>query len=339
MGKKLDLNYFYGPESDQFNFIRIPKLLLTDPMYETLGLEEVVTYSILLDRMNLSSKNGWFDELGRVFVYCSIETVMENANCKKNKAIDVLKNLDAIGLIEKVKIPGRGTKIYVKNFIPQNNQKFKNQTFGKENPAPQEQVCSYQDYVDNSEVVYETNYTRPQNQPVPVCFSNPNNNKTNNNILSNTSIRIIPTSEYKARQQRKQETEMGLDEMGYAELIRDNLELDSLIQDNPYDKEFLEGLYDLILETVLCKSESIIVASNKYSTNFVRSKLLKLNKFHIEYVMDCWKKLTDVPRNVKKYLLASLFNAPSTSDAYIRAEVSRDMYNPDASWRKEVISD
>lgn len=121
---------------------------------------------------------------------------------------------------------------------------------------------------------------------------------------------------------------MRLDEMGYAELIRENIDLDSLLADFPHDKEFIMGIYDLILETVLCKSDTIVVASNKYSTNFVRAKLLKLNMFHIQYVMDCWKKNTELPRNVKKYLLATLFNAPSTCDAYITAEVNRDMANP-----------
>ena len=333
MGKKLDLNYFYGPESDQFNFIRIPKPLLSDPMYESLGLEEVVTYSILLDRMSLSSKNGWFDELGRVYVYCSLETVMEYANCKKNKAIEILKNLDAIGLIEKVKIPGRGTKIYVKNFISKNSQKFKNQTLGIENPAPQSQFGVDRVSVDNLAVVDNSNHPSPENQPEVVYFSNPNNNKTNNTDFSNKSIRIIPSSEYTEMMQRNQESEMRLDEMGYADLIRENIELDSLLIDFPHEKEFLTGLYDLILETVLCKSEDMVVASNRYSTNFVRGKLLKLNKFHIEYVMDCWHKNTELPRNVKKYLLAALFNAPSTCDAYITAEVNRDMANPAESYQ------
>ena len=108
MGNKLDLNYFYGAEADQFNFIKIPKPLLFDPMYKNVNLEEALTYSMLLDRMNLSIKNNWFDELGRAYVYCSIETIMEFANCGRNKAGEILKNLDAIGLIEKVLIPGRG---------------------------------------------------------------------------------------------------------------------------------------------------------------------------------------------------------------------------------------
>ena len=115
---------------------------------------------------------------------------------------------------------------------------------------------------------------------------------------------------------------MGLDadEMGYAEIIRENIDLDALFERYPYDRDFVQGLYDLILETVLCKSETIVVASNEYSTNFVRGKLLKLNHMHIEYIMDSWKQITEKPRNIKKYMLAALFNAPSTMDASDQAE-------------------
>ena len=87
--------------------------------YADLKIAEVITYSRMLDRMNLSIKNGWFDELGRAYIFCSLKDVQEFADCGKNKAVDILKALEAIGLIEKVKgAPGMGTRIYVKNFIP-----------------------------------------------------------------------------------------------------------------------------------------------------------------------------------------------------------------------------
>jgi len=112
--------------------------------------------------------------------------------------------------------------------------------------------------------------------------------------------------------------------MRYEDIIRRNLELDILIDRNPFEKELLEGIYDLILETVLSKSESIVIASNKYPTNFVKGKFLKLNSSHIEYVMDCFKGNTTKVKNIKKYLLAALFNAPTTISGYYQAEVNHD---------------
>ena len=307
MGKKLDLNYFYGAEADQFNFIKIPKPLLFDPMYKSLKLEEALTYSMLLDRMNLSIKNNWLDELGRAYVYCSIETIMEFANCGRNKAGEILKNLDAIGLIEKVLIPGRGLKIYVKNFIPKDAPKFENQTLGRTEEFLSGMEGNDRELVDNSEVVhnsnegvylsntpvYESNDTHPESKSGVVYFSNTNKNNINNNSLSNnrSNQTISVTGSAKL---------MGYDddEKAYAETIRENISLDILMDRYPCDRDFLQGVYDLILETVLSTSDYILVASSQYSANFVKGKLLKLNSMHIEYVMDCWNKNKEKPRNV-----------------------------------------
>lgn len=85
-----------------------------------------------------------------------------------------------------------------------------------------------------------------------------------------------------------------------------------------------EEIHDLIIETVLSQSESIVIASNRYPTDLVRGKFLKLNASHIEYVMDCLKGNTTKVKNIKKYLLAALFNAPTTISGYYQAEVNHD---------------
>ena len=111
----------------------------------------------------------------------------------------------------------------------------------------------------------------------------------------------------------------------YTEIIKENIELDILLERYPYDRELLIGIFDLILETVLCKNKSIIVASSEYPAELVRSKFLKLNMFHVEYAMDCMRKNTSKIHNIKKYLLAALFNAPSTISGYYQAEVNHDL--------------
>lgn len=111
----------------------------------------------------------------------------------------------------------------------------------------------------------------------------------------------------------------------YAEIIRENLDWEILCDRYPYDRELLEGIYDLILETVLCKSGSVLIARNEYPVQLVKSKFLKLHSGHIEYVVDCLKGNTSKVRNIKKYLLAALFNAPTTISGYYQAEVNHDM--------------
>lgn len=105
---------------------------------------------------------------------------------------------------------------------------------------------------------------------------------------------------------------------------RDNMELDILYQQYPYDRELLDGIFDLILETVLCKNGTVFIASNEYPVELVKGKFLKLNSSHIQYVMDCLKETTSKVRNIKKYLLAALFNAPSTMKSYYQQEVNHD---------------
>ena len=79
-----------------------------------------------------------------------------------------------------------------------------------------------------------------------------------------------------------------------------------------------------ILETVLIKGETILIASNLYPRELVKSKFLKLDFTHIEYAIGCFKSNTTKVNNIKKYLLATLFNAPSTIDGYYQAEVNHD---------------
>ena len=111
----------------------------------------------------------------------------------------------------------------------------------------------------------------------------------------------------------------------YRKLIRENIDYDSLVIVYSYDRELIDGIVDLIIETVLCRQEYILIASNQYPASVVKSKFLKLNYSHIEYVLSCLRRNTSKVNNIKKYLLAALLNAPSTIDGYYQAEVQHDM--------------
>lgn len=120
----LHLDYFYGGEAEQYSFYRVPKVLFTNPYYKNVSVEAKVLYGLLLDRMALSVRNGWFDRDNWVFIYFTLEDAVELLGCGKDKAVKLFKELDqdgGIGLIERKKQgQGRPTKIYVKNFtLPQ----------------------------------------------------------------------------------------------------------------------------------------------------------------------------------------------------------------------------
>ena len=325
----MGFSYFYEQEADMFSFYRIPKLLFTDERFKELSTDAKVLYGLMLDRMSLSSKNQWYDREKKVFIYFSLEDVMELLNCKKNKAIDTMKELDAekgVGLIEKVRQgQGKPTMIYVKNFMEKSEQKLEKQT------SEEKQGISE---------VGKTNLWKLENPTsgspffgsLEVGKTNPNNLKYNNTEFSETeSNRILSGTESGTSLDGDKITIQ--DEMSaYAELIQENIALDVLLQGNPLDRELLVGIYELILETVLYKGERIVIASNVYPVELVKSKFLKLNDTHILYVLDCMKGNTTKVRNIKKYLLAALFNAPTTISGYYQSAVNHDM--PEFAARK-----
>ena len=117
MEEGLKFDYFYGVQSDQFSFYRIPRLLIKDPHFKGLSSDAKLLYGLMLDRMALSMKNHWLDNENRAYIIYSISNVMEDINCSKPTCVKIMKELDSFGLIErKRKGLGKPDVIYVKNF-------------------------------------------------------------------------------------------------------------------------------------------------------------------------------------------------------------------------------
>lgn len=312
----MEFAYFYEQESDVFSFYRIPKLLFTDECFQNLSVEAKVLYGLMLDRMSLSAKNGWFDKDKKVYIYFSVADVMRYLSCKKNKAIDTMKELDSdsgVGLIEKVRQgQGKPTRIYVKNFMAKQERQMELQ-IGKISGVGNTNILKLEKQTSGSSFLGS----------LEVGKNNPNNLKCNNTEISDTESNLILSG---------RETIQSYEVTVYAAMVRENIALDLLIHNNPLDKEMLEGIYELILETVLHKGAWIVIASETYPAEFVKSKFLKLNDSHVLYVLNCMKGNTTKVYNIKKYLLAALFNAPATISGYYQSEVNHDM--PEFAVRK-----
>ena len=113
-------DYFYGEESEQFSYFRIPRLLVRSKKFKTLSTDAKLLYGLLLDRMGLSEEHGWYDEDGRVFIYYTVEEIADDLCCGRDKAMKLLAELGkakGAGLIERIRQgQGKPTKIYVKRF-------------------------------------------------------------------------------------------------------------------------------------------------------------------------------------------------------------------------------
>ena len=343
----MDFNYYYGNQADLFNFIRIPKVMLTDAVFSNLSLQAKVLYSVLLDRMALSRKNGWFDEDNRVFIIYQIGEIQEDLGFTKRKAMDLLTELEKFGLLEK-KRRGLGLPniLYVKSFMsglsPGND--LAGTSGQSEMISRSTQICtsalkSTDSRSADSAPLRSAGFRTLEVQdsaPLEVQKSAPLKSKTDINQTEKNHIEsnlILPSA-----QELSSEEITGSDAMRYdvnpsssfglaeeyRQLIHDNIEYDALLRAHPLDQDLIDGIEDLILETVLCRTEHILIASNCYPAEVVRGKFLKLGYWHIEYVINCLRENTTKIRNIKKYLLAALFNAPATINSYYTAEANYD---------------
>ena len=157
----------------------------------------------------------------------------------------------------------------------------------------------------------------------------PKKEKSNTDLSSTHSIPIhslnpLPYGEGAAEPLEKKRTERNDAYRVYEEIIKDNIDYDILIQDMA-DRDRLDEIVDLILETVCTRRKTIRVAGDDYPAELVKSKFMKLDSEHIRFVLDCMRENTTKIRNIKQYLKAALFNAPSTIGNYYTSLVSHDM--------------
>lgn len=114
--EKLDLDFYYGKEAEQFTFYRLPKALITDERFKGITNNAKLLYGLMLDRMSLSKKRGWLDEGNKVFIKYSLNNIEEDLNVSRKTAGSILKELESIGLIDMVQRTGVANIIYVKKY-------------------------------------------------------------------------------------------------------------------------------------------------------------------------------------------------------------------------------
>ena len=178
-----DFNYFYGSQAEQFSFYRIPKILFTDEMFGDISVESKVLYGFMLDRMCLSVKNCWFDDENKVYIIYTVEDIIKDFGCARQKVAKLLDELEnGIGLIERKRQGlGKPNIIYVKNFI------YKPQEKKYENQNPESMNIENQEVPKSNLQKYENHTSRDMNikiQEVPKSYSN--NTNINNTEYNNT---------------------------------------------------------------------------------------------------------------------------------------------------------
>lgn len=292
-------DYFYGAEADQFSFYRIPKVLFTEERFKSISAEAKVLYGLLLDRMSLSARNGWLDDEGRVYIIFSVEDIMTSMGCANQKAAKLLYELESkCSLIERKRQGlGKPNLIYVKNFVTPSESHFKkceNHDSGSVKITSQESLKSHA-----------------------------NNTENNNTEFSDTESFLFTSFREDHTREAKRS---GADQrQQYKDLIMENISYDALLCDYPYDQDILTEILELMVDVVCTTKPSVRISGDDKPAEVVRSQFLKLDSEHIRFVMGGLKENTTRIRNMRQYLLATLYNAPLTIGNYYRSLVSHDM--------------
>lgn len=158
----------------------------------------------------------------------------------------------------------------------------------------------------------------------------PKKEKSNTDLLNTHSIPILspnpsPLEEEAAEPPERKRKETNDAYKVYEEIIKDNIEYNHLVTYDRVEKDRLDEIVSILLETVCTRRKTIRIAGDDYPAELVKAKFMKLNSSHIEFVFDCMKNNTTKIRNIKQYLKAVLFNAPNTIDSYYTALVAHDM--------------
>ena len=285
----MTLDYFYGQAGELFSFFRIPKALFQEQQFQDLSTDAKTLYGILLDRMSLSVKNEWFDKKGRVFIIFTIEDVKRTLRCADNKATRLLRELEKFGLIErKRRGQGKPCLVYVKNFSAESS---KESVKNRDNDDSCGSKIACQDPVKSRGIKKKENKTE----------------------MNNTNLILSDESE----------------KMKNRELLEEyfsrSLEMDLLLRLYPDDEDTLYQIVNLLVDTCATNRKLLHIAGDDKPAEVVRSRFMKLNADHIRFVLKCLAENSSPIRNMKQYLLASLYNAPTTMQLSYQNQTNHDL--------------
>ena len=329
----LTFEYFYGNEAEQFSFYRIPKILFKDKIFKDVSTDAKVLYGLMLDRMGLSIKNKWFDDENRVYIVYTISDIMEDMNCADQKAGRLLTELDTvkgIGLIERKRQGlGKPNIIYVKNF------RFTSQTQNSDNHDSGEVIFTNQEKLDSRFKNSDNQISRKvisTNHEMRKSLSNNNkiNNTKDNYTEFNDTILSYPIEEDSISPPSSSEPIDAIrwirERMTYEQIIKDNISYDIIVEE--YGANWLDEIVALMVDVVCSKEPFIRINKQEYPHEVVKSRFLKINSTHIEYIHFSLKENTSNVRNIRAFLITTIYRASETTDNWFSAKVKCDMNKP-----------
>lgn len=301
-------DYLYGSEMETYSFFRIPKALFEHPLYAGMSAEAKLLYGCFLDRASLSSVNDWKDKKGRIYIVFQFEDMKRILGCSNHKVSKVLTELETeYDLIDRKKQGlSKPNLIYVKRILEE-RQNSNSQNSEKQSSRSEENRATELQYSESESSVNQSSGTT-ENEATELRKTESNNtniNKTNKNNTESTSSEDANDEAEKRRQ--------------YEEYFKENLLVEQLVEEYPAKREILHEIVDVILDTMCSNCKTIRIAKDDKPKDVVHSQFMKLNDNHIRYVLDVLENSSNV-RNMKQYILTTLYNAAMTINNYITSK-------------------
>ena len=350
--------FHYGQEAESYSFYRVPKILFKAKAFDRLSTDAKLLYGILLDRMQLSIRNGWVDAEGKVYIYFRRQKVMEELDCCQKKAGQLMAELDdknGIGLITRIHQGlGKPDRIYVHRCTlpqmeirgnPGDDSDEEDSGAGQTDPSGLTDEGACGDFMPSSEVS-DLHVRRCKKYPpkgagnIPLEVSERSCNKTERNKTERSETDLISSGEssfygdpsvsgaHRSKADGKNDGyAAAIEEYSlYREYFEEQCEMKILQEKNPGYRDVLEEMIDILTDTCTSTKPMIRIGGDDRPAQIVRSRFMKLDSGHIQYVLNCFAENTTKVRNIRQYLLTALYNAPSTIGSYYSAEVRHDMY-------------
>lgn len=300
----MGFDYFYGRGTEPFAFLQVPRVLIEDERFADITTDAKFLYSFMLNRSFLSARSGWLDDAGRVYIYYTLEQIMADMHCANQKGTKLLKELEKVGLIERQKQgQGKATRIYVKDFSTGLHGDRNRKSENHENHESR-----------------DVKITSPDSWKS--CTNKIHINKTN--MRETDPINLSAESANPGEKVGRMDDPMRIRKQ-YEDYLREKLSIDVLIQNNPCDVGRINEIFNLMLDILCSTAKTIRISGDDKPIDVVRAQFMKIDSGHMEYILDCFKhQITDI-RNVKQYLLATIYNAPLTIDHYYTSKVNYDM--------------
>lgn len=297
MDEKITYDYFYGGQLEAFSYYRLPRVLVTGQQFRGLSTDAKLLYALLLDRMGLSSRNGWYDEQGRVYIYYPVEEIEEDIGCGHGKSVRLLAELDSakgIGLIERVRQgQGRPTKIFVKQFTTVEVPDFPcppPPTGGEPRAASIKMGCQEVPIADGQKYQNHTSGL-PKTGSLDVPKANGNYNNINYPYESYLDLSIHPSYRLPVNE---------TDRRAVLSELRENIDYPHLAA--RYGPEEVDELLELLTDTLCGTRPTIRIGSEEISAAAVKDRFWRLERHHMEYVLDRMRENTTKIHNILVYL-------------------------------------